>query len=78
MVESVVRVRTDAADRAHAVLPKYTPDFYYINDDCKVRPGGRVQQVLHARPSRRVSPTRTREREKESFHYMRTRNSIYG
>ena len=22
-----------------------TPDFYYINDDCKVRPGGRVQQI---------------------------------
>ena len=27
-----------------------TPDFYYSNYDCKVRPGGRVQQMA-ARPS---------------------------
>ena len=30
--------------------PPATPDFYYINDDCKVRPGGRVQQIWNTLP----------------------------
>ena len=38
--------RDDAGARAR--LPASTPDFHYINDDRKVRPGGRVQLVLHA------------------------------
>ena len=35
--------------RARGVLYA-TPDFYYSNYDPKVRPGGRVQHVLHAPP----------------------------
>ena len=33
----------------HHRVPAVTPDFYYINDDCKVRPGGRVQQIWNTR-----------------------------
>ena len=36
--------------RMHLVPFTTTPDYYYSNYDCKVRPGGRVQQVLHAPP----------------------------
>eukprot|EP01043_Picozoa_sp_COSAG02_P035396 COSAG02_NODE_2532_length_8593_cov_2.538969_10_plen_139_part_00 len=40
-----------AKDRSHNWSHATSaPDYYYINDDCKVRPGGRVQ-LPPARPS---------------------------
>ena len=32
-----------------------TPDYYYSNYDCKVRPGGRVQQIWNTLPRYSVS-----------------------
>ena len=46
---AVFQGRLHVPEAEHCVRARApTPDFYYSNYDPKVRPGGRVQHVLHA------------------------------